>query len=78
MTTQLQQAIQEAIGERSVYTVATEWGIPHWIIRDTLSGKIDCPSPKYLRQVARGLGWTVEMVIEAAYGPVRNSEPVTV
>ena len=65
--TKLQQAILDAIGERSVYQAASDWELPHWVLVDTLRGKVDCPSPKYLRQVARGLGWSVEDVIDAAY-----------
>lgn len=65
-STKLQRELTTAVGTASVYQRATEWGIPHWILRDTLSGKIDCPSPKYLRQIAKGLGWTVEEVIDAA------------
>lgn len=61
------QELHKAIGERSVYQAATDWGIPHWILRDSLSGKIDCPSPRYLLQIARGMDWTVEQVIEAVY-----------
>jgi len=63
----LAQALQEAIGDRSVYQAATDWGVPHWILRDTLSGKIECPSPKYLRDIAKGMNRTVEQVIDLAY-----------
>lgn len=63
----LAKKIQTTLDSRSVYQAASEWGIPHWIIRDTLSGKIDCPSPKYLKQVAHGLGWSIDDVIDAAY-----------
>jgi hypothetical protein len=63
----LAKALHEAVGENSVYKTSVEWGLPPWILRDVMSGKIDCPSPKYLRTVAKGLGWTVEEVIDAAY-----------
>lgn len=78
MKSRLQQALLDAIGERSIYQAAQDWGLPHWVLVDTLRGKVDCPSPKYLRQVARGLGLPVEEVIEAAYSPPFNAEPVPV
>lgn len=63
----LQQQLEAAIGDRSVYQVAREWDIPHWVIYGVLSGGVDCPGPKYLRQVARALDTTIEAIIDAAY-----------
>jgi hypothetical protein len=63
----LQLALREAIGEKQVRSVALEWQVPEQMLRDILSGKIVCPSAKYLRQVARGLGWATDDVIAAAY-----------
>jgi len=72
--TKLQAHIQAAIGDSSIYRKATEWGVPHYVLVDTLRGKVDCPSPKYLRQIACGLEVPVETVIEEAYS---SNEPVT-
>jgi len=73
--TQLQSKLQDAIGTRSIYQAASDWGIPHWVLVDTLRGKVDCPSPKYLRQIAKGLGWSVEDVIAAAYSSRLEAVP---
>lgn len=78
----LPQRLQSAIGKRSVYQAASDWGIPHWILRDTLSGKIDCPSPRYLPLIARGVSQaeekcvSVEEIIEDAYAdPAPDTPP---
>lgn len=76
--TQLQARLQDYLDNRpgvSVQTVADEWEIPYWVIRDTARGSTDCPRGLYLPAMARGLGITIEMLIEDAYTPYR--EPVT-
>lgn len=73
--TRLQRRIQKAITDRSVQQVADEWEIPYWVLRDTARGSTDCPRGLYLPNMARGLGITIEQLIEEAYAPL---EPMAV
>lgn len=67
--TKLQARLQDALAGRSVQQVADEWEIPYWVLRDTARGATDCPRGLYLPNMARGLGLSVEALIEEAYAP---------
>lgn len=68
--TKLQERLGIAIGDRSIQSVADDWDVPYWVIRDTLKGSTDCPRGLYIPAMARGLGVTTDQVIEDAYTPV--------
>lgn len=67
--TKLAREIAKAVGENSVQRKADEWDVPYWVIRDTMSGRIQCPRPIYLPRIARGLKATTDTVIEWAHEP---------
>ncbi|MCH8346625.1 MAG: hypothetical protein IIC87_06835 [Chloroflexi bacterium] len=49
--------------------VAKGWGVPRWVIDDGLREKTDAPSARYLPKVARGLGMTVDELLQAIEEP---------
>jgi hypothetical protein len=75
IVTKLQRRLAVATENRSVQQVADEWGIPYWVLRDTLRGSTDCPRGKYIPAMARGLGITSDDLIDEAYAEL---EPVHV
>lgn len=68
--TRLQERLADVLTNRSVQQVADEWDIPYWVLRDTARGATDCPRGLYLPNIARGLGISVEKLIEEAYAAI--------
>lgn len=68
--TRLQERLADVLTNRSVQQVADEWDIPYWVLRDTARGATDCPRGLYLPNIARGLGISVEKLIEDAYAAI--------
>ena len=58
------QAIEEAIGERSVQEFADGCNLPYWVIRDALKEKSRSPRVEHLPGFASGLAKTIDEVIE--------------
>lgn len=67
IVTKLQRRLAVATENRSVQQVADEWGIPYWVLRDTLRGSTDCPRGLYIPPMAHGLGISAEDLISEAY-----------
>ena len=57
-------AVEEAIGDRDIVAVATEWQVPRWVLDDLRRGKTKAPSSQYLSPVAKGLGMSIEAMLD--------------
>lgn len=64
MSTPFKRLLEEATAGRRVSDVAKSWGVPAWLIYDGLYEHTKTPSARYLPAVARGLGLTVESLLE--------------
>jgi hypothetical protein len=60
-------------GELSVAKIADRCRLPHWIVRDALSGQSKRPRPDHLLAFAQGLGLEAATVIMAANQPNGDS-----
>ena len=56
--------LDEKIGDRPVLQVAKEWGVPQWVLYDGLREEAKLPSAKYMAAIARGMGLTVEDLLD--------------
>ncbi|KKM92787.1 hypothetical protein LCGC14_1214980 [marine sediment metagenome] len=52
------------IDGRSVVDVARAWGVPRWVLDDGLRQESKSPSARYLSKVAKGLGLSVEELLD--------------
>ena len=65
--TPLAERLREAIGDQSVQDFAELAGLPHYVVRDVLSGKVRCPQGRYLTPLAVALEMTVDQLVALAY-----------
>ena len=64
---ELSQQLGRVIGQRSVESWAEEHKLPHWIVRDLIYDKVQCPSARYLPALAKALKVTTDQLVALAY-----------
>ena len=63
----ISKRLQEAISSRSVQEWADEHKLPYWVVRDTLYGRVACPSSRYVTGMARGMGISTDELLALAH-----------
>lgn len=62
--TKLAEEIEQALDGRRISEVAEEWDVPRWVLDDLRHNRLKTPGAPYLIAIARGLGKTVEELME--------------
>lgn len=60
----LAEEIEGALKGRTIAALAQEWGIPRWVLDDARHNRLKMPGGPYLVAIARGMGMSVEELLE--------------